>query len=128
MEQQYLIDSNIVIDYLAGKLPEKGMGFLNHVVNHTPIVSVITKIEVLGFPVNQETQSLLESFFADSNIINLTNDIVNKTIEIRKLNKIKTPDAIIAATALINTFIIITRNTKDFDAIDGLNLINPYIL
>jgi len=128
MEQQYLIDSNAVIDYLAGKLPEKGMEFLNIVVNQTPIVSVITKIEVLGFPGNKETQNLLESFFTDSNIINLSDDIVNKTIELRKLNKIKTPDAIIAATAQIYSLIIITRNTKDFETIEGIGLDNPYNL
>jgi len=84
MEQQYLIDSNAVIDYLAGKLPEKGMGFLNLVVNQTPNVSVITKIKVLGFSGNSEAQNLLESFFTDSNIISLSEDVVNKTIEIWK--------------------------------------------
>jgi predicted nucleic acid-binding protein len=128
MEQQYLIDSNAVIDYLAGNLPEKGMEFLNFIVNQIPIVSVITKIEVLGFPCNKEIEKLLESFFADSNIIKLSDDIVDETINIRRQYKIKTPDAIIAATARINSFIIITRNTKDFDTIDGLSLVNPFNL
>jgi predicted nucleic acid-binding protein len=126
MGQQYLIDSNAVIDYLAGNLSEKGMEFLNFIVNQTPIVSVITKIEVLGFPCSKEAQTLLESFFADSNIIKISDDIVNETINIRMHHKIKTPDAIIAATAQINTFVIITRNTKDFDTIDGLSLVDPY--
>jgi predicted nucleic acid-binding protein len=128
MERQYLIDSNAVIDYLAGNLPEKGMEFLNFIVNQTPIVSVITKIEVLGFPCNKEAQTLLESFFADSNIIKLSDGIVNETINIRRHHKIKTPDAIIAATAQINTFVIITRNTKDFAVIDGLSFVDPFDL
>jgi len=33
MEQQYLIDSNVVIDYLSGKLPENGKHLLNHLIN-----------------------------------------------------------------------------------------------
>jgi predicted nucleic acid-binding protein len=44
------------------------------------------------------------------------------------LYKIKTPDAIIAATALATESIIITRNTKDFGKIEGLEAINPYEL
>ena len=36
MGQQYLIDSNIVIDYLDGKLPAVAMAFMNNVVNDIP--------------------------------------------------------------------------------------------
>jgi hypothetical protein len=49
MEPQYLIDSNSLIDYLVGKLPPKGMDFMNKVINIIPVISVITKIEVLGY-------------------------------------------------------------------------------
>lgn len=50
MEQpQYLIDTNAVIDYLGNKLPVSGMDFMNTVIDAVPNVSVVTKIEVLGF-------------------------------------------------------------------------------
>ncbi len=49
-----------------------------------------------------------------------------KTVEIRKLYKIKLPDAIIAATAMTNNLILLSRNVSDFNQIDGLNLINPW--
>lgn len=49
MGTQYLIDSNAVIDYLSGKLPPNGMTFMDRIVNAVPKVSVITKIEVLGY-------------------------------------------------------------------------------
>jgi hypothetical protein len=48
-KQQYLIDTNAVIDYLGNKLPDSGMEFMNKVIDGTPNVSIITKIEVLGF-------------------------------------------------------------------------------
>lgn len=38
----------------------------------------------------------------------------------------KTPDAIIAATALANDFTLITRNIKDFKNIEGFKLVNPH--
>lgn len=40
----YLTDSNVVIDYLAGKLPAAGMELLNGLVDEGMVVSVITKI------------------------------------------------------------------------------------
>lgn len=50
MEQpQYLIDTNVGIDYLGKKLPLSGMNFMNGIIDDVPNVSVITKIEVLGF-------------------------------------------------------------------------------
>ena len=43
------MDTNIVIDYLDNKLPISGMIFVSTIVDKIPEVSVITKIEVLGF-------------------------------------------------------------------------------
>ncbi len=42
-KQKYLIDTNSLIDYLGMKLPEKGMLFLNEVVDLIPYFSVISK-------------------------------------------------------------------------------------
>ncbi len=45
----YVIDSNVLIDYLSGQIPTEGMLFLNDVVNDAPAISIMTQIEVLGF-------------------------------------------------------------------------------
>jgi len=129
MEQgKYLIDSNSVIDYLGNKFPINGMQFMNAVVDASPTVSVITKIEVLGFIAPQEHYNLLTSFMNDATVIDLVPAVVNQTIALRKLYKVKLPDAIIAATAIVYSLAIITRNTKDFESIPELEVINPYIL
>ncbi len=44
MGKQYLIDSNVVIDYLAGKLQNDGLLFMNQIINNIPAISVVTKI------------------------------------------------------------------------------------
>lgn len=36
------------------------------------------------------------------------------------------PDAVIAATCLVNDFTLVTRNQKDFKGINGLKLYNPF--
>ena len=52
--------------------------------------------------------------------------LFNETIALRKIQKIKLPDAIIAATALVHNLTIISRNTSDFKNITGLTCLDPY--
>ena len=128
MEQQYLIDTNAVIDYLGEKLPASGMDFMNGIIDAVPMVSVVTKIEVLGFNAPAEHYQLLKDFMDDAILFALTDEIIDASIEVRKNHKTKLPDAIIAGTALVKGLIIISRNTKDFQNIEGLVCINPYDL
>jgi len=55
----------------------------------------------------------------------MDNKIIIKTILIRKKHKIKLTDAIIAATCLVHGLDVLTRNTKDFENIIGLRVIQP---
>jgi len=55
----------------------------------------------------------------------LNDEIVQRVIDIRQEKKIKLPDAIIAATAMEYSAILITRNTKDFNFL-ALETINPF--
>jgi predicted nucleic acid-binding protein len=67
-----------------------------------------------------------KSYLVDTNItivFNLDEEIILETINIRKKYAIKLPDAIIAATCLLNNCQLITNNTKDFSKIEGLSTI-----
>ncbi len=127
MEQQnYLIDTNAIIDYLGNKIPLNGMQFMNSVIDAVPNISVITKIEVLGFNTTKSDYELLTSFMDDANVIELSKDVADICIDLRKKTKIKLPDAIIASTALATNSALITRNSVDFKNIDGLIVIDPH--
>jgi predicted nucleic acid-binding protein len=128
MGRTYLIDSNAIIDFISNKLPLKGMNFVENVVNTIPNLSIISKMEVLGFPMDSSDEQIFIEFFNDSNIIAISDDIVEKTIEIRRNYKTNLPDAIIAATALSNNCMIISRNSKDFSKIPKLIVVNLYDL
>jgi predicted nucleic acid-binding protein len=104
------------------------MQFMNVVVDAVPIVSVITKIEVLGFNAPPEHYILLTSFMNDATIIDLIPTVIDQSIELRKQYKIKLPDAIIAATAMVYNLTLITRNIKDFEGVPGLKIIDPHFL
>ena len=127
MGKKYLLDSNTVIDYIAGLYSEKSRQWINQLIDEEINVSIITKIEVLSFdPDKDDNYPILVDFFGASNVFELTNDIVNKTIQIRQKQKIKLPDAVIASTALTKGLILISRNTKDFKNLPDLEVVNPY--
>lgn len=129
MEQpQYLIDTNAVIDYLGSKIPASGIDFMNTVIDAVPNVSVVTKIEVLGFNAPEQHYKTLSDFINDATVLDLTNNVVEASIAIRKKHKTKLPDAIISATAIVYDLVLISRNTSDFKNIDGLKVIDPHSL
>jgi predicted nucleic acid-binding protein len=126
MGKGYLIDSNVVIGYLDNKLPAHGMKLLNPIIDNIPCISIITKIEVLRYNSSDEAYLVLEEFIAESRVYDLNNEIVNHTIRICKSSKIKLPDAIIAATAIVHDLKLVTRNLTDFKKLDSLELLNPW--
>ena len=90
-------------------------------------VSIITKIEFLGWQDYNERQYQQAVRFTDSaQIFPLTGSIANKTIELKRKKRIKLPDAVIAATCLENNFTLVTRNQDDFKGIEDLEIYNPF--
>lgn len=119
----FLADSNIIIYAITGK-HNAAIEFISETF---PSVSVITKMEVLGYHNLDRTQfDEFLNFFEIINVIPLTNPIVNKTIEIRKYRKIKLANAIIAATAIVSNLTLVTANLEDFKNIPGLSVLNIF--
>jgi len=44
MGQEYLLDSNVIIGYLAGKIPASGMKILSEIIDKVPNISDFKKI------------------------------------------------------------------------------------
>jgi hypothetical protein len=126
--EQYLIDTNVISDYFSNSLPVKGRAFMDTVIDAIPHFSVITQIELLCWKTDKATEQKVKNFIDDSIILNITRDIIVHCVKIRKHKKIKTPDAIIAATALANKCILISHNISDFKNIAGPNVIDPWNL
>jgi len=73
-----------------------------------------------------EDINTIKTFISGSYIYQLDGDIKLQTIEIRKRAKLKLPDAIIAATALVHDKVLITRNVSDFNKISDIKLFDPF--
>jgi predicted nucleic acid-binding protein len=126
----YLLDSNAIIDYLAGVMPASAMTAMHNIVNGGFCISVITHIETLSFESgNPAVDATTSAFVKLAALFDLNPDIVKETIVLRKFKKkLKTPDAIIAATAIVYNLTLLTRNSTDFSGLPGLNFVNPHTL
>jgi predicted nucleic acid-binding protein len=94
MKLDYLLDTNILIllfnDQLAESIPDGNLGY-----------SIITEIELLSFSrlTKEEEEDLIKENLKTLHQAALTANIAQKTIFLRRQYRLKTPDAIIVATA-----------------------------
>ncbi len=125
--KEYLLDTNILIYYFADTIPKKEVSKIEEIFRTSFNISIITKIELLGWEKHtEEGFEKAREFISFANVIPLTDEIADLTIDKRKESKIKLPDAVIAATTLHNNLILVTRNDKDFNGIKGLEIYNPF--
>jgi predicted nucleic acid-binding protein len=96
------------------------MDFLEKALNESgSFLSVISKIELLGWQApTVEAMEQVENFVDDSIVLPLDDRIVDKTI--------KLPDAVIASTALVYDFTLLSRNDSDFRSVPGLKYLNLF--
>ncbi|MBU1089458.1 type II toxin-antitoxin system VapC family toxin [Patescibacteria group bacterium] len=117
------LDTNAVIDYFKGVsdvvkkidgLREKGVRFA---------VSVIVELELLSLP-NLDSLDELQilDWLTQIYVLPVDSAIARQAAEIRREMKIKTPDAIVAATAVFLGGKFISRDKK-LQKIKGLKLI-----
>ena len=117
-----LLDSNIII-YSAKPGGAALRSFLEGIRRY---VSVISYIESFGHQnLTPEEFQQLETIFRRTQILPLTDDIVEQAISLRQQRRTGLGDSIIAATAITHGLALVTHNTEDFRWIAGLELLDP---
>jgi len=108
-----LFDTNILVDYLSGV--EASRQELERYDER--LVSIITWMELIVGASDQAEAEVLEMFLRDFRVVDLTRRIAREAVGMRRgRRRIRLPDAIIWATAHVESALLITRNTKDFPA------------
>jgi len=130
IDQGGVIDTNILIYHLTDCLGEVGERWLEEAFDAGAYVSVITRIEILGWS-KHSAESLNEAAELLTKVqeLSLNEEIINKCIQLRQTTFLKLPDAIIAATALHLGRPLMTRNIKDFkdfQAVPDLVLLDSF--
>jgi predicted nucleic acid-binding protein len=108
--EKLVLDTNAVINILNNK--EKFRFLSEAFPDNEKVVSVITQIELLGYPdITKEIDELIRSFLDGIVIILPDIEIVETAIQIRR-NKptLKLPDAIIAASAIALNATLVTND------------------
>jgi predicted nucleic acid-binding protein len=127
MGKEYLIDTNILIYYYDDQIPSQTVDMVDDIFLKSFNISIISKIEFLGWQSFDERQYQKAVLFADgAQVFSLTESIANKAIELKRKKRIKLPDAVITATCLVNNFTLVTRNQDDFKGIEDLEIYNPF--
>lgn len=124
---EYLIDTNILIYYLAGALPPEEKPIIDKILQDSFNISIITKIELLGWKGHTPEGLIKARHLLDcARCLSLTDQLAEEAIEIRSSATISLPDAVIAASARSLEAVLVTRNGKDFSEVAGLQIYDPF--
>lgn len=122
---KFVLDTNVVIGFLAGV--DWAVRFIKDVafMDAEVFISAITRMELLGFPgITPDEESRINQFLSIVTKIEITPDIEDTAISIRRTSRLKLPDAIVSAAAICGDATLVSADT-DFERVKDLQLINP---
>lgn len=106
-----LFDTNILVDHLSGIAAAKAEIALYD----DKAISIITWMEV-QIGADETDQAAVDRFLDKFTLLPLDARVSARAVALHRQRRIKLPDAIIWATALVEDRLLVTRNVKDFPA------------
>ena len=123
MGATYLLDTSAISKYIRGKLPVDSLDLIDDVLTSPLQLSVIVRIELLSWVTGDRgLDNDIRKFISGASLIDLSEPVIQQTVKLRRHYKgLKLPDAIIAATAIVHDFTLLSTNDIDFQRIADLN-------
>lgn len=116
MGLRFLLDTNAVIYLQKGLLAEP-------LPTAEYFISVITEMELLSFAgLDAASQRWLSQFIDAMEVIELTDEVKQKAIEFRREYRLKLPDAIIAASAVVSGAILLSNDASLISRVPNLDI------
>jgi predicted nucleic acid-binding protein len=123
----YLLDTNSLIYYFQGAPQMDPVFGQIEQGKARPLVSIITEIELLGFPrLTQQDEARIKSLLSGFTVVAVDERIAGQAVALKRRRGIKTPDAIIAATALLENACLVTRDQALLDKVPEVQSLNPF--
>jgi len=110
-----LVDTDIFIDHLRGARPLQPFEGMHY--------SVVTRCEL--FAGRRVDEADVRRLLGPLVEVPVGRAIAETAGRLRRVSRILTPDALIAATALEHSLELMTRNVRDFQNVAGLTLRPP---
>ena len=109
----FLLDTNFVIGLLKGNETVREVFQRHSIVLNQCAFSFVSRIELLGFSgIKLSEESAIKALLNGMQYEGMTSEIEEATIAIRRQYKLKTPDAIIAATVKVRNFDLLTLDQQ----------------
>lgn len=123
---RWLLDTNVWIDSHAGRADACRVFVQARAAANAWIgFSGVTALEVLGYSgLTVADDQALRKILGEFQQVAVESAVIEEAIRIRKAHRLKSPDAIVAATALIQQAELVTRNTSDFKKVAGLTVLD----
>jgi predicted nucleic acid-binding protein len=97
---KYLLDTNFILGLMKSEPSVLGIIASQEILASECAYSAVTRMELLGFPgITDEEAARAQTRLAQLTHVAVTRDIEDAAIALRRLRRVKLPDAIIAATA-----------------------------
>lgn len=127
---KYLLDTNICVCIMRGKYNVykklREVGIKNCIISEITYAELLYGAECCDRP--EETHRLVSEFCEDIGIVPISDCLKEfakiKAILRRKGTPIDDFDLLIACSALVNDFVVVTDNRRHFDRIPGLTVHN----
>ncbi len=119
-----IFDSSVLILFLNNALPEPAVALLqDRLQEGQAFISAIVRAEVLAWRGHTAESLAASTDFLDMfQLIPAGKAVADASARIRRETGLKLPDALIAATALLQAAVLLTANGKDFRRVPGLVL------
>jgi tRNA(fMet)-specific endonuclease VapC len=127
---EYLLDTNICIHYFKGQFGIKEriekIGFKNFAISEITLAELVYGAE--KSQQKEKNMKVVENFAEKIEILSILSSLKiygKEKARLRSIGKIIGDlDLFIGSTAIVNDMIMVTRNTREFERLDGIRIEN----
>jgi len=123
MGLKYLYDTNVFIDYFSDRLEDLDLFNEKFIIENEVLISPVVRMELLSHPdITDDEDKLFTELLDNFESVEIDFEVEKETILLRRKYKLKLPDAIIAASAIIEDAVLVTNDKKDFSKVSELKI------
>lgn len=121
MTRDLLIATDVLVEHLRGR---PGAVQFMAVLRRPPWISVITAAELWAGVASEDEARVLDGLLDAAQVISVDREIARLAGELRRKHgrrsRVRLPDALIAATAMLGRAVLVTYNRRHFPMVEDL--------